>query len=154
MEVRNDELQGVHDLYRMHDYHKSIFYESMYNVRVDSYYDWCDYIKNRNDIFYKHKNYLENETDYKRKYFEVCFNIDNPLFNYVLGRHYRENHSYEDYEYEEDNIEVGREKYRYEQLVKENEYWKTKYDNLILQLVYDSCVSPYHLSKVFNLLKT
>ena len=104
----------------MHDYHKSIFYESMYNVRVDSYYDWCDYVNNRDAIFYKHKNYLENETDYRQKYFKVCFNIDNPLFNYVLC--HNENHSYANYEYEQDNIEVGREKYRYEQLVKENEY--------------------------------
>jgi hypothetical protein len=116
------------------------------------YQDWCDYVKNRNDIFYKHKKYLENEFDYKQQYFKVCFNIDNKLFNYELKKYHNENPKYKNYT-EEDRFEAGYEKCRYEKLIKENEYWKLKYEKLMFQFVYGSSFYIPSLSKVFNLLE-
>src|SRR5271156_4574422 len=127
-----------------------IHYEFIYNLNLENYYEWCDYVKSRNDIYHNHKNYLEMTTDYREKYFKVCFNIDNPLFNYILKRFHKENPSYEDYYDEEDRFEAGYEKQRYEKLIKENEYWKIKYDKLILQLVYESTFSIPSLTRVFS----
>ena len=136
--------------------------------------DWKVLIKNTNDVIQKHIQHYEDfikqikQEEWRHKYFDVvgedfvrkdlhkfdkcyCPFLDTKSFNPFLKEELCKK-SYDEYiEYSYEYLgHVQMYDKMLEELIIQN--WEKEYEKLLLQLVYDATVSPYHLSKVFTLI--